>query len=387
MLIDAATRANLELTATLSGERRGQPARRHRPHGHRRRRAAARPAPRRARRPTPASIDRRLDAVALDARRHRPARRDPRRISRPPPTSPAPCRGSRLDRGGPRDLAAIRDGLDAAEADRSAELGSPATPLPDELAAAAGALARPPARSRRRRSPRRSPTTCRISSATAASSATAIDADLDEARKLRDESRRVIAGLQADYAAETDIRGLKITPQQRPRLFHRGRRQSWRAADGAAAQRPLHPPPDHGQRGALHHHRARRPRSEDRRRRRAGAGDRARGLRRARRGGRDRRGRRSARSPRRSRCSTSPPRSPCSPRRRTIAGRWSRTRWPSRSRAAAIRWSSRRSAATASPSSPTTARSVRRRPAMPAISGWSPGRTWPASRPSSARTR
>ena len=35
-------------------------------------------------------------------------------------------------------------------------------------------------------------------------------ADLDEARKLRDDSRRVIAGLQAHYAAETDIRTLKI---------------------------------------------------------------------------------------------------------------------------------------------------------------------------------
>ena len=35
-------------------------------------------------------------------------------------------------------------------------------------------------------------------------------AELDEARKLRDESRRVIAGLQADYAAETGVRSLKV---------------------------------------------------------------------------------------------------------------------------------------------------------------------------------
>jgi len=33
---------------------------------------------------------------------------------------------------------------------------------------------------------------------------------LDDARKLRDDSRRVIAGLQAAYAAETDVRSLKI---------------------------------------------------------------------------------------------------------------------------------------------------------------------------------
>ena len=35
-------------------------------------------------------------------------------------------------------------------------------------------------------------------------------AELDEARQLRDESRRVIAGLQAGYAADTDIRTLRI---------------------------------------------------------------------------------------------------------------------------------------------------------------------------------
>ena len=36
------------------------------------------------------------------------------------------------------------------------------------------------------------------------------DEALDAARRLRDESRRVIAGLQADYAAQTEIKALKI---------------------------------------------------------------------------------------------------------------------------------------------------------------------------------
>ena len=36
------------------------------------------------------------------------------------------------------------------------------------------------------------------------------DAALDEARALRDESRRVIAALQARYAEETGVRSLKI---------------------------------------------------------------------------------------------------------------------------------------------------------------------------------
>jgi DNA mismatch repair protein MutS len=34
------------------------------------------------------------------------------------------------------------------------------------------------------------------------------DADLDATRALRDESRQVIAGLQGNYAAETEIRAL-----------------------------------------------------------------------------------------------------------------------------------------------------------------------------------
>ena len=36
------------------------------------------------------------------------------------------------------------------------------------------------------------------------------DASLDETRRLRDESRRVVAALQARYAEATGVRGLKI---------------------------------------------------------------------------------------------------------------------------------------------------------------------------------
>ena len=46
--------------------------------------------------------------------------------------------------------------------------------------------------------------------ATAASSATAPIADLDEQRRLRDGSRQVIAGLQATYAEATGIKSLKV---------------------------------------------------------------------------------------------------------------------------------------------------------------------------------
>ena len=52
----------------------------------------------------------------------------------------------------------------------------------------------------------RSPTNCRSNRATAASCAPGCDAELDETRALRDESRRVIAALQARYADETGAR-------------------------------------------------------------------------------------------------------------------------------------------------------------------------------------
>ena len=57
---------------------------------------------------------------------------------------------------------------------------------------------------------RRSATNCRRSAATAASCAPGYLPALDEARALRDESRRVIAALQMQYAETTGIRSLKI---------------------------------------------------------------------------------------------------------------------------------------------------------------------------------
>src|SRR3954454_24834254 len=111
-------------------------------------------------------------------------------------------RGLLLKRGGPRDLAAIRDGLTAAKelARRLAALETP-----DEIAEAAAALAAPD-----------------DAIITALSAALAddlpymkrdggfmragYDSALDETRALRDESRRIVAALQARYADETGIR-------------------------------------------------------------------------------------------------------------------------------------------------------------------------------------
>src|SRR5258708_617406 len=122
---------------------------------------------------------------------------------------PEPARGlARLvvGRGGPRDLAAIRDGLHAA-AELSERLAS--APQVAEIADATISLRRP------------DPAIAAESSAALGENlpllrrdggfiGTHYDAALDETRSLRDESRRVGAALQARYADETQIRTLKI---------------------------------------------------------------------------------------------------------------------------------------------------------------------------------
>jgi DNA mismatch repair protein MutS len=110
-----------------------------------------------------------------------------------------------LERGGPRDMAAIRATLDVAS--RIAALAEGRV-LPQPLAEAIGQLggqeslhdlldaalvAEPPLLAR-----------------DGGFVAVGYDAELDEARRLRDEGRGVIAGMQADYAAETGIQSLKI---------------------------------------------------------------------------------------------------------------------------------------------------------------------------------
>ncbi|MEX0852270.1 MAG: DNA mismatch repair protein MutS [Bauldia sp.] len=205
MLIDAATRANLELAATLSGGRKGSlidvvdctvTG------------AGARLLARRLSGPStePEVIDRRLDAVAwmlADAVRRARLRDE---LSAAPDLARSLSRLT-VGRGGPRDLAAIRDALLAAS--RLAESIGPQSDLPAETADAAATL---------RRAPR--DLTDRLGAALADDLPhlkrdgdfvrSGFAPDLDEARRLRDESRRVIAGLQATYAAETDIRALRI---------------------------------------------------------------------------------------------------------------------------------------------------------------------------------
>ncbi|MFP7672374.1 DNA mismatch repair protein MutS [Marivita sp. S0852] len=110
-----------------------------------------------------------------------------------------------LDRGGPRDMAAVRNALEQAEA-ISALLET--ISLPDPLKSAAASMtghadllahlddaliAEPPLLTR-----------------DGGFIAQGYDAALDEARKLRDEGRGVVAALQTQYAQQTGVSSLKI---------------------------------------------------------------------------------------------------------------------------------------------------------------------------------
>ena len=204
LAIDAATRANLELMRTQSGERRGALI------------AAidrtvtvagARMLAQRLAAPLtdPVAIVRRLDAVGLFVSEV-DLRADVRtRLAAAPDLARALARLV-VGRGGPRDLAAIRDGLRAA-AELAGRLA--AAPQVAEIADARAALARP------------DPAIAAELSAALSEDLPLFqreggfigahyDATLDETRALRDESRRVVAALQARYADETQIRGLKI---------------------------------------------------------------------------------------------------------------------------------------------------------------------------------
>jgi len=205
LAIDAATRANLELMRTLAGETRGSVLsaidRTVTAAGFRL--LAARLA---APLTDPDAIALRLDAVdsMLGAASLRSELRS--RLASAPDLARALARLA-LGRGGPRDLAAIRDGLRAAQ-ELAARLSDLAA-LPDELRDATVALRRPdPAISEglARALADELPAFRRDGGFVRAG----YDAALDDTRALRDESRRVVAALQARYADETQVRALKI---------------------------------------------------------------------------------------------------------------------------------------------------------------------------------
>jgi DNA mismatch repair protein MutS len=204
MEIDAATRRNLELTRSLAGERQGSLL------GCIDRTVTAAGARRLAEwlaapLTDPAAIDGRLDMVEMLVadRRLSEALRDS--LKRAPDIERALSR-LLLGRGGPRDLAAMRDGLAVAAGlrRRLADM----TGLPAGLIAAAealgdhGALTEELGRALAPELP--------LVSRDGGFIAPGYDAALDELRGLRDESRRLIAELETRYRAETGIASLKI---------------------------------------------------------------------------------------------------------------------------------------------------------------------------------
>ncbi len=204
LFIDPATRANLELTRTLAGERDGsllQAINRTVTGG------GARLLAERLMSPLtdPDRINARLDAVAylIDDVSLSDGLRDalkqvadmPRALSR-----------LALERGGPRDLGAIRQGLAAAAiVGQLLDQGL----LPNELAEALADLKALPSALEAMLSEMLAddlPLLKRDGGFVREGS----NAELDEVRALRDQSRRVIAGLQLQYAEETGIKSLKI---------------------------------------------------------------------------------------------------------------------------------------------------------------------------------
>ena len=206
MEIDAATRRNLELTAALAGGRPGSLL------GTIDRTvtgAGARLLSARLSGPLtdPAAIAARQDMVAYfveDATLRADLRGELRRC---PDLERALSRLS-LGRGGPRDLASIRDALGAATALRGRLATDGASAAPEEIRAAAGALGHHGTlieRLTRALGPDL-PHLARDGGFIAPGYAP----ELDELRALRDESRRLIAGLQSQYVVKTGVQTLKI---------------------------------------------------------------------------------------------------------------------------------------------------------------------------------
>ncbi|MFN5015591.1 DNA mismatch repair protein MutS [Bradyrhizobium sp.] len=205
MAIAPATRANLERTRTLAGERRGSlldaidctvTS------------AGSRLLAQRLAAPLtePAQIGRRLDAVNVFVA-DSAAREDIRAILRGAPDMTRAMARLSVGRGGPRDLAALRDGILAADQalGRLSALDQP----PQEIAAAMAALARP-ARALAEELSRALDEQLPLIKRDGGFVRSGYDSTLDETRNLRDASRLVVASMQARYADQTGVKALKI---------------------------------------------------------------------------------------------------------------------------------------------------------------------------------
>jgi DNA mismatch repair protein MutS len=206
MEIDVATRRNLELTRTMSGDRRGSllAAIDRTVTGPGARLLAGHLA---APLTDPEAVAERLDAVQALVEDGK-LRDDLRTLLRACPDAERALTRLGLGRGGPRDLAAIRDALRQGGRLRE-RLGAPRLlQLPPLLSRAASELGEHDAVVDRlgRALAEELPLLIRDGGFIAAGYVP----ELDEVRTLRDESRRLIAALQQRYADETRISTLRI---------------------------------------------------------------------------------------------------------------------------------------------------------------------------------
>jgi DNA mismatch repair protein MutS len=204
LFIDPATRGNLELLRTLSGSREGSLFKaidRTVTGGGARLLADRLMAPL----TDPAAIGARLDSVSFfrsETRLCQAVRANLKSVA----DMPRALSRLALNRGGPRDLGALRAGFEAAGA--IAEIFA-ATALPQELAAALAAiqaLRRALAQHLTQALGEELPLLKRDGGFVRGG----YHPELDEMRALRDESRKVIAGLERSLIDETGIRSLKI---------------------------------------------------------------------------------------------------------------------------------------------------------------------------------
>jgi DNA mismatch repair protein MutS len=206
LIIDAATRANLELVRSNQGSRAGSllaaidrtvTA------------AGARELASRLGSPLTdvAQVNARLDAVSYLAEEPR-LRQQLREALREAPDLARALARLALGRGGPRDLGAVRDAIRAAHA-LATHLARAALGLPGELADIVARLEGAPERVEHDLSATLADE-LPVNQRDGGFVRDGASAELDEQRSLRDRSRQVIAGLQATYADATGIRSLKV---------------------------------------------------------------------------------------------------------------------------------------------------------------------------------
>tara|TARA_B100001540_G_scaffold317761_1_gene352685 strand:- start:51 stop:2846 length:2796 start_codon:yes stop_codon:yes gene_type:complete len=208
MTIDSATRRNLELTTTLNGKKEGSLLATidRTATG-----AGARLLAMRLAAPLTDTVEirHRLDLVSFVIDRDQLRDELQGRLKRCPDIERALSRLS-LGRGGPKDLAAIRDGLDQGQKIKRSlvSVQDQVIDFPDEMAAIMAGLGihddllEPLERALKDQLP--------LLSRDGNFIAEGYHAGLDELRVLRDESRRLIAALEGEYREKTGISALKV---------------------------------------------------------------------------------------------------------------------------------------------------------------------------------